>query len=56
MSQTDKKRTSQYTCGDYREEMILLSLRQKLKNATLTQEEKIELEKEITRLEKEIGF
>jgi len=56
MSQNNKSITSQYTCGDYREEMILLSLRQKLKKATLTQEEKKELEKEIVRLEKEIGF
>jgi hypothetical protein len=56
VNHNNKKTTSQYTCGDYREEMILLALRQKLKWATLTQEEKAELEKEIARLEKEIGF
>jgi hypothetical protein len=48
--------TSQYTCKDYREEMILLALRQKLQLPHLTDEEKTKLTEEIVRLEKALGF
>lgn len=48
--------TSQYTCKDYREEMILLALRQKLQLSQLTDEEKTKLTEEIVRLEKNLGF
>jgi hypothetical protein len=48
--------TSQYTCKDYREEMILLALRQKLQLSQLTDEEKTKLAEEIVRLEKALGF
>ncbi|MGB3223147.1 MAG: hypothetical protein WBB23_10125 [Desulforhopalus sp.] len=48
--------TSQYTCKDYREEMILLALRQKLQLSQLTDEEKTKLTEEIGRLEKILGF
>lgn len=48
--------TSQYTCKDYREEMILLALRQKLQLSQLTDEEKSKLTEEIGRLEKILGF
>jgi hypothetical protein len=48
--------TSQYTCKDYREEMILLALPQKLQLPHLTDEEKTKLTEEIVRLEKALGF
>jgi len=48
--------TSQYTCKDYRDEMILLALRQKLQLSQLTDEEKTKLAEEIVRLEKALGF
>lgn len=47
---------AQYTCKDYREEMILLGLRQKLLQPQLTDEEKKKLTEEIVRLEKALGF
>lgn len=47
---------SKYTCNEYREEMILLALKQKTKQPGLTAEERKELGMEIARLEKEIGF
>ena len=56
MTYDHKKVSSQYTCNEYREEMILLALRQKLLQADLTAEEKEKLVKEIARLEKAIGF
>jgi hypothetical protein len=56
MTNNKKTTASQYTCGDYREEMILLALRQKLQKTDLTDKERKELEKEISRLEKIIGF
>jgi len=46
----------QYTCNEYRQEMILLALRQKLQRSELSEEERKELLKEIARLENEIGF
>jgi hypothetical protein len=48
--------TSQYSCKDYREEMIILALRQKLQLPQLTDEEKMKLTEEIVRLEKALGF
>lgn len=56
MTHEHKKVTSKYTCNEYREEMILLGLRQKLLQPDLTAEEKEKLVKEIARLEKAIGF
>ena len=56
MNDNQKNKTSRYTCSEYREEMVILALRQKLLKATLTDKEKDELEKEIFRLEKKIGF
>ena len=55
MNQSNKSTTSQYTCGDYREEMILLALRQKLKKVTLTQEEKKSLKKKLSGLKKKLA-
>jgi hypothetical protein len=45
-----------YTCKEYREEMILLALQQKLQLPDLTEEERIALLAEITRLEEKIGL
>jgi hypothetical protein len=56
MTNTPKTVSSTYTCNDYREEMILLGLRQKLLQSDLTEEERTKLTKEIARLEKIIGF
>lgn len=47
---------STYTCNEYREEMILLALRQRVQQPDLDDDEKEKLVKEIVRLEKEIGF
>ena len=52
MSQTKKSETSQYTCNDYREEMILLGLQRRLKNPDLTDEEKKAIQAEIKKIEK----
>ena len=52
----DKSKANTYTCNEYREEMILLGLRQKLKNTELSSAEKSKLEKEIKELEDKIGF
>ncbi|NOR24908.1 MAG: hypothetical protein GQ542_11055, partial [Desulforhopalus sp.] len=56
MTHDHKKVSSKYTCNEYREEMILLGLRQKLLQSDLTAKEKEKLTKEIARLEKAIGF
>ncbi len=40
-----------YTCNDYREEMILLGLRKRLHSESLDETEKKALEEEIARLE-----
>lgn len=57
MTQDHKKVSSTtYTCNEYREEMILLGLRQKLLQPELSAEERDKLIKEIARLEKAIGF
>ncbi|MBF0211329.1 MAG: hypothetical protein HQK68_10640 [Desulfamplus sp.] len=50
------KNRSKYTCSDYREEMILASLRQQLANPDLSQEAKESLIKEIEKIEKEMGL
>jgi len=47
---------SMYTCKEYREEMIVLALRQKLHNPDLPENERDDLEKELARLEEQIGF
>ena len=44
-------RHNQYTCNEYREEMILLSLRQRLHKKGLAESEKETIRKEISRLE-----
>jgi hypothetical protein len=56
MNRDYEKVPPQYTCNDYREEMILLALRHKLQQSDLSDEERAKLKKEIARLEKAIGF
>jgi len=50
------KTFGQYTCNDYREEMILLGLQTRLACPTLTPEEKKSLVKEIARIERHMGL
>ncbi|MDD9302552.1 MAG: hypothetical protein HUK40_09505 [Desulfobacter sp.] len=45
-----------YTCNEYREEMILLSLQTQLARPGLTPEEKAKLLEQIARVEKEMGL
>ncbi len=45
-----------YTCSEYREEMTLLALRQKLADPDLHEKERIRLKEEVAELEKKIGF
>jgi hypothetical protein len=45
-----------YTCNEYREEMILLLLQQRLQQSDLTVEERRTLLAEIVRLEEKIGL
>lgn len=45
-----------YTCNDYREEMILLGLQKRLNQADLTEEERKEILKEIEIIEKQMGM
>jgi hypothetical protein len=45
-----------YTCNDYREEMILLSLQRRLSSPDLSPEETEALKQEIARLEAQMGI
>lgn len=49
-------RASKYTCNEYREEMILLGLQKQLARPNLTEAEKKNLLKEISRVEKQMGL
>ena len=44
-----------YTCNEYRDEMTLLALRNRLKRDALTEEERREIEAEIRRFEERVG-
>ncbi|MBU1344473.1 MAG: hypothetical protein KKE44_17635 [Proteobacteria bacterium] len=46
----------QYTCNEYRQEMILLGLQKRLSSPDLTPEEKESLLKEIARNEQQMGI
>ncbi|MDA3789461.1 MAG: hypothetical protein PF503_13345 [Desulfobacula sp.] len=46
----------QYTCNEYREEMILLGLQKRLSFKGLTQKEKESLLKESAKVEKQMGI
>lgn len=56
MTCNPKPTISPYTCNDYREEMIVLALRQKLRRTDLSEEERTKLVEEIARLEAAMGF
>lgn len=56
MGSDNKKAASQYSCNDYRAEMILLSLQKQLQNPDLSDEKRKKLLEELARLEKEFGF
>jgi len=45
-----------YTCNEYREEMVLVGLRRRLADPTLNPTEKAKLEKEIKKLEVQMGM
>lgn len=45
-----------YTCQDYRKEMVLLGLRNRLNTSELTEEERLKISTEIRRLEEEMGM
>jgi len=47
---------NKYTCNEYRAEMILLGLNNRLNHETLTQEERRKIEEEIARLESDMGM
>ena len=47
---------SAYTCNDYRDEMTLLALRNRLNSASLSEEERRKIEQEIKRFEKRVGM
>ena len=51
-----RKPGSPYTCGDYRQEMVLLALKKRLAEGGLAPEEKRIIEKEVAELEKEMGM
>ena len=52
----DNNSTPLYTCNEYREEMILVGLKQRLQKTDLSDDERKKLIKEISHLEKLIGF
>ena len=51
-----KPKTANYTCNDYREEMILLGLQKQLTKPDLTPEEKERIETQIREVEKQMGM
>lgn len=55
-SQTRILDVQQYTCNDYRQEMILLSLRRRLNDPEIDDHEKQKVEEAIRQLEKEMGI
>lgn len=46
----------QYTCRQYREEMILLGLRKRLSDPELSERDRAAIESEIRRLEAQMGM
>ena len=49
-------KTSNYTCNDYREEMILLGLQKQLARPGLTPEQRQDLLRQIAEVEKKMGL
>jgi len=48
--------STHYTCGEYRLEMLLISLRRRLADQQLSQAQKQRIEREIKALEKQMGL
>lgn len=53
---TTEAEKQQYTCSDYRAEMILLSLQRRLEKNDLSDSERQSLEAEIKRIKQEMGM
>ncbi len=53
---TKEPEKSQYTCNEYREEMILVGLQRSLQQPNLTPEERKRIEEEIRKLEAKMGL
>jgi hypothetical protein len=51
-----ERKPSPYTCREYREEMILLALQERLSKSDITPEEKDDLLKEIALVEARMGM
>ena len=51
-----ENRTGNYTCNEYREEMMLLGLKKRLRRGNLTEEEKQIVKADIKRLESAMGM
>ena len=45
-----------YTCNDYRQEMILIGLRTRLESEELSEKEKLEILREINELQKQMDM
>jgi hypothetical protein len=57
IEQTDMgRKASTYTCKEYREEMVLLALQQRLQQKDLSEEERQRILEEIQRLETSMGM
>ncbi len=51
-----KGKSAKYTCNEYREEMILVGLRKQLTRDDLTPKQRREIEQEVLKREKAMGF
>ena len=56
MDNPNNQASGQYTCNEYRAEMILLGLHQQLLQPDLSEEERQRIISEIARLEKIVGL
>lgn len=56
MDKPNNQVSGQYTCNEYRAEMILLGLHQQLLQPGLSEEERQRIAAEITRVEKIVGL
>lgn len=52
----EKEKEFKYTCNEYREEMILVNLHNRLQQESLTEEERLKIQKEIEKLEEQMGL
>ncbi len=52
----EDKKPEKYTCSDYRQEMMLLSLKNRMNSQNLSEDEKHTLMQEIAEIEKQMGL